>query len=113
MAPDELAGVVVDSDGKPIEGAEVDAWTWYPGHEAKTDAKGFFRIGKLEKNRKIEVVVRKPGYTPQLFVSQPAGAPGWVIVLGNKTYFEGRVTVPDGKPVANALIRANNGPKRG
>ena len=40
VAPDELAGVVVDADGKPIEGAEVDAWTWYPGHEATTDAGG-------------------------------------------------------------------------
>ena len=74
VAPDELAGVVVDTDGKPIEGAEVDAWTWYPGHEAKTDAKGLFRIGKLDKDRKVEVVVRKPGYTPQLFLTQPTGA---------------------------------------
>ncbi len=112
VAPDELAGVVVDIDGKPIEGALVDAWTWVPGHEAKTDAHGFFSIGKLDKGDKVEVVVRKPGYTPQLFLSQPAGAPGWVIVLGNKTFFEGRVTGPDDKPVAGALIRANSGPKR-
>jgi protocatechuate 3,4-dioxygenase beta subunit len=112
VAPDELAGVVVDTDGKPIEGAEVDAWTWYPGHEAKTDGKGFFRIGKLGKGSKVEVVVRKPGYTPQLFLTQPTGQPGWVIVLGNKTYFEGRVSSPEGQPVAGARIRANNGPKR-
>ena len=58
------------------------------------------------------MLVRKPGYTPQLFLMQPTGEPGWVIVLGNKTYFEGRVTDPDGKPVAGARIRANNGPKR-
>ncbi len=113
VAPEELAGVVVDTDGTTIEGAEVDVWTWYPGHEAKTDAHGLFRIGKLDKGSKVEVIVRKPGYTPQLFMAQPAGAPGWVIVLGNKTYFEGQVTDPDGKPVAGALIRANNGPKRG
>jgi len=110
--PDELAGVVVDVEGKPIEGAEVDAWTWYWGHEAKTDAKGFFRIGKLAKGRKVEVVVRKPGYNPQLFLTQPTGEPGWVVVLGKRTYFEGRVTGPDGKPVAGARLRANNGPKR-
>ncbi len=113
VAPEELAGVVVDTEGNPVEGAEVDVWTWYPGHEAKTDAHGVFRIGKLTKGGKVEVIVRKPGYTPQLFMSQPAGAKGWVIVLGNKTYFEGQVTDPDGKPVAGALIRANNGPKRG
>ena len=33
-------------------------------------------------------------------------------MLDNKTYFEGRVTGRDGKPVAGALIRANQGPKR-
>ena len=112
VAPDELAGIVVDTRGKPIGGAEVDAWTWYPGHEAKTNARGLFRIRKLDKDSKVEVVVRKPGYTPQLFLMQPTGQPGWVIVLDNKTYFEGRVTSPEGKPVAGARIRANNGPKR-
>ena len=112
VAPDELAGVVVDTDGKPIQGAEVDAWTWHPGNEARTDAKGFFRIGHLEKGRKVEVIVRKPEYTPQLFLTQPTGQPGWVVVLGNQTYFEGRVTDPDDQPVADAQIRANNGPKR-
>ncbi len=113
VAPGVLAGVVVDLGGKPIEGAEVDAWTWYPGNEAKTDARGFFRIGNLQKGAKVQVVVRKHGYTPQLFMTQPTGKPGWVIVLGNKTYFEGRVTGPDGKPAAGARIRANNGPKPG
>ena len=97
-----MAGIVVDTRGKPIGGAEVDAWTWYPGHEAKTNAKGLFRIRKLDKHSKVEVVVRKPGYTPQLFLMQPTGQPGWVIVLDNKTYFEGRVTSPEGKPVAGA-----------
>jgi protocatechuate 3,4-dioxygenase beta subunit len=112
VTPDELAGVVVDASGKPIGGAEVDAWTWYPGHEAKTNARGQFRIRGLDKDRKVEVVVRKAGYTPQLFLMQPTGQPGWVIVLGNKTYFEGQVTGPDGKPVPGARIRANCGPKR-
>jgi beta-lactamase regulating signal transducer with metallopeptidase domain/protocatechuate 3,4-dioxygenase beta subunit len=112
VAEDELAGVVVDIDGKPIAGAEVDAWTWYPGNEARTDARGAFRIRSLDKGRKVEVIVRKDRYSPQLFLTQPTGTPGWVIVLGNKTYFEGRVTGPDGKSVIGARVRANNGPKR-
>jgi len=111
VRPDELAGVVVDTQGKPIEAVEVDAWTWYPGHETKTDQKGVFRIGNLDKGRKVEIRFRKPGYTPQLFLTQPTGVAGWVVVLGEKTYFEGKVTGPDGKPAAGALIRANNGPK--
>ena len=70
--------------GKPIEGVEVDAWTWYPGNETKTDASGFFRMGKLDKDRKVEVQFRKPGYTPQLFLTQPTGRRGWVVVLGEQ-----------------------------
>ena len=112
VAPGELAGVVVDRAGKPLEGVEVDAWTWYPGNETKTDARGSFRIRGLDKDRKVEVIFRKPGYSPQLFLTQPTGKTGWVVVLGNKTYFEGRVTDPQGNPVKDALIRANNGPKQ-
>ena len=114
VAADELAGVVVAADGKPIEGAVADVWSWFPGHEAKTDVNGFFRISKLNRLgqwAKVEVVVSKAGYTPQFFLAQPIGRPGWVIVLRNKTYFEGRVAGPDGKPVAGARIRANCGPK--
>ena len=112
VAPGELAGVVVDTKGKPIGGVDVDAWTWYRGNEARTDARGEFRLRGLGRDRKIEVLVRKDGYTPQLFLMQPTGQPGWVIVLGNKTYFEGRVTGPDGRPAAGARIRANCGPKQ-
>jgi protocatechuate 3,4-dioxygenase beta subunit len=111
VGPDELAGVVVDAEGKPIEGVAVDAWTWYPGNETRTNSRGEFRLKKLDKVRKVEVVFHKPGYSPQLFVTQPTGTQGWVVVLGNKTYFEGTVTSPEGKPVAGALIRANQGPK--
>src|SRR4051812_14272727 len=73
VAPDELAGVVVDAKGKPIEGAEVDVWSWYPGNESKTDARGMFRIRGLDKSRKVEVVVSKEGYAPRLFMQQPVG----------------------------------------
>jgi beta-lactamase regulating signal transducer with metallopeptidase domain/protocatechuate 3,4-dioxygenase beta subunit len=112
VASDELAGIVVDRAGNPIQDVEVDAWTWYSGNETKTDARGLFRLGNLGKDRRIEVMFRKPGYTPQLFVTQPTGSPGWVVVLGDKTYFEGKVIATDGKPVPGALVRANNGPKQ-
>ena len=112
VGPDELAGMVVDAQGKPLEGVEVDAWTWYPGNETRTDAQGWFRLRGLGKNAKIEVKFRKQDYTPQLFVTQPTGRPDWVVVLGNTTFFEGKVMSPGGEPVANALIRANQGPKR-
>jgi len=115
VASGELAGRVVDADGKPIEGAEADVWTFFPGNEAKTDSEGFFRIPRLDKrdpDPNVEVVIRKAGYTPQFFLSRPTGRPGWVIVLRNHSYFEGRVVGSDGKPVPGALVRANSGPKQ-
>ena len=81
----------------------ADVWSFFAGNEAETDVKGFFRISgldKLDQDPNVEVIVRKAGYTPQFFLAQPTGQPGWVIVLGNRTYFEGRVIGPDGKPVA-------------
>jgi hypothetical protein len=112
VSPNELAGTVVDTQGKPLAGVEVDAWTWYRGNEGHTDGRGWFRINGFNKDRKVEVVFRKAGYTPQLFVTQPPGSLDWVVVLDNKTYFEGTVTSPGGKPVTSALVRANQGPKR-
>jgi len=111
VAPQDLAGIVVDAAGDPIEGVEVDAWTWYPGNETRTDSRGWFRLLNLGKDEKVEILFRKPGYTPRLFLAQPTGTKDWVIVLGDKTYFEGKVTGPDGRPVLDALIRANRGPK--
>ena len=113
-APGELTGRVVGALGKPIKGALADVWSFFPGNEAETDADGFFRITGLaerDPDPNVEVVIRKAGYSPQLFLSRPTGRPGWVIVLRDKTYFEGRVIGPDGKPVKGARIRANCGPK--
>ncbi|MGO9920510.1 MAG: carboxypeptidase regulatory-like domain-containing protein [Isosphaeraceae bacterium] len=112
VAPQDLAGIVVDTEGEPLGGVEVDAWTWYPGNETRTDKRGWFRLLNLGKDEKVEIMFRKPGYTPRLFLAQPAGTKDWVIVLGDKTYFEGKVTDASGKPVVDALIRANRGPKR-
>ncbi len=112
VAPQDLAGIVVNKTGEPLGGVDVDAWTWYPGNETRTDARGWFRLLNLGKDGKVEIVFRKPGYTPRLFLAQPTGPKDWVIVLGDTTYFEGRVTGPNGKPIVNALIRANRGPKR-
>ena len=44
LQPGELGGVVLDADGKPIEGALVDAWTWHKGNETKTDYRRMMKI---------------------------------------------------------------------
>ncbi len=110
---DELAGRVIDPDGRPIEGVEIDAWHWVPGNVTRTDRDGVFRLKKLPKGTKVTVRVRKEGYETQYHLERNQGPPGWLVVLGNRTYFEGRVLRPDGSPAADVLIRADSGPRRG
>jgi protocatechuate 3,4-dioxygenase beta subunit len=112
VAEDELVGRVVDADDNPIEGVEVDAWTWYRGNETRTDKKGRFRLKGLGRGRSVEVQFTKSEYSPRLFIRQRTGEGGWVVTMTNTPLFEGQVQGPDGKPVAGALIRANRGPKR-
>ena len=113
VAVGELAGTVVDDEGAPLEGVTVNVGYAHKGHETETDAKGQFRLKGFERDEKVELILSKPGFSPETFMQQPTGVPGWVVVLGTKTYFEGTVRAPGGQPAAGALVRANQGPKRG
>jgi len=108
----EFSGKVVDGDGNPVAGVLVDAWDWCPGDETHTAADGTFRLKKLDPKSRIEVRFIKEGFAPYTIVKQPLGTLTAPLELDNQTYFEGVVTGPDGKPVANAFIRANQGPKQ-
>lgn len=111
VKPEDFEGYVVDDNDNPLERVLVDAWTWYGGNETYTDANGFFQLGGFDETRTIEVRFSKEGYSPQLFVRQPLGVKDAVVILNNKTYFEGTVMTLEGEPVAGALIRANQWPK--
>jgi protocatechuate 3,4-dioxygenase beta subunit len=113
VAIGELTGTVVDDQGTPLKGVAVNGEYAHQGHETETDAKGQFRLPGFERDEKVEVIFSKPGYSPETFMQLPSGVAGWFIVLGKKTYFEGTVRAPDGQPAAAALVRANQGPKRG
>ncbi len=113
VAVGELAGTIVDYKGAPLEGVTVNVGYAHKGHETKTDAKGQFRLKGFERDEKVELILSKPGFSPETFMQQPTGAPGWVLALGTKTYFEGTVRPPGGRPAAGALVRANQGPKLG
>jgi protocatechuate 3,4-dioxygenase beta subunit len=112
VEPDELAGVVIDDKGRPLEGVHVHVWDWVdrPENQARTGKDGVFRIKKCG-GQPVEVRFRKPGYSPVLFLTQPTGVKDWVVALDSKTYFEGVVRGPDGKPAPNARIRADQGLK--
>jgi beta-lactamase regulating signal transducer with metallopeptidase domain len=113
VAVGELAGTVVDYNGAPLDGVTVNVGYAHKGHETETDAKGQFRLKGFERDEKVEVILSKPGFSPETFMQQPTGVPGWVVALGSKTYFEGTVRGPGGQPAAGASLRANQGPKRG
>ena len=99
--------------GSPITGVSIRIWTWQPDHGNATDDKGQFSLRKLGADRKVEIRFSKEGYCPKYIPQQPTGLSDLVVVLTNKTYFEGQVKGPDGNPVAGAKIRADQGPKQG
>jgi protocatechuate 3,4-dioxygenase beta subunit len=107
----EIAGTVSDESGKPIEGALVDAWTWYKGNEANTDKNGHFHLKGLREDEVTELRISKPGMSPWYNRTQDSGVADLNVTLNDKTYFEGNVLDPDGKPVPSALVRVDSGPK--
>lgn len=111
--PGEITGVVQNEKGEPVEGAVVDAWTWYPGNETRTDKDGRFHLKKLGRREKVELRISKDGFGPWYNPQQETGAGDLNVTLSDKTYLEGAVTAPDGTAVPNALIRADNGPHQG
>jgi len=113
IALDELAGVVVDSEGEPIADVLVDAWSWHPGNEIRTDKAGRFRLKMGDATRKIEVRFMKEGYSPHYIVQQQLGVDNFSVTLGQKTYIEGVVRDPKGKPVPNVEIRGEQSAKQG
>lgn len=113
IADEEIAGIVVGRDGKPIEGATVDAYSWFPGHETTTDAEGRFRLRAFtgagySPKEGAEVRVTKEGYGPKTFDAVKGGTADLRVELDNTTYFEGTVKAPDGTPVPNIIVRASN-----
>src|SRR4051812_30603633 len=107
----EIAGTVKDEAGQPIEGALVDAWTWYTGNETKTDKAGHFHLKGLRDDEVIELRISKAGMSPWYNHTQDSGVADLNVTLNDKTYFEGNVLDADSKPLPNILVRADSGPK--
>lgn len=110
--PTVISGVVIGPDGEPLADVDVDAWTWHPGNETKTDEEGRFTLAKFDPGEEIEIEFTKPGFCPRYFVTKKAGTSGWIIKLNSDTWLEGRVLDDRGQPVAHAEIRAERGPFR-
>jgi beta-lactamase regulating signal transducer with metallopeptidase domain len=111
--PTELIGLVVDEQGSPLADVLVDAWSWFPGNETKTDKEGRFRLKFDDARTKVELRVMKDGYSPFYKVQQSAGVRDFKVTLNQRTYIEGVVTDSDGKPVPNIDVRGEQGMQQG
>jgi beta-lactamase regulating signal transducer with metallopeptidase domain len=108
----DLEGQVVDEGGTPLAGVLVDAWSYCPGNETKTDHEGKFRLKEPNDfGRNIEVQFSLAGYSPFHVTRQPVGRLLERVVLSNWPYFEGVVRDTKGAPLAGQLIRACTGEK--
>ncbi|WZO98605.1 sigma-70 family RNA polymerase sigma factor [Isosphaeraceae bacterium EP7] len=127
VAMGELAGRVVDTSGKPIEGARVDlvlvkktGESWMSdnaAHTAKTDRDGGYVIGSIPKKHFLtneltsaSIVVTKEGFAgvdfPTFPFDPPAGRRLSVesILLEPEATVRGRVVGSDGSPLVGAWI---------
>ncbi len=109
-----LTGRVVDTTGKPIEGAEVTIPDLL--RRAQTDARGAFRFDSLAKGGWV-TRVRKIGFTQQVLTiepdtgaivfrlvpSAPVLAP--VVTVASQVGLSGFVNDASGKPVPGARVR--------
>lgn len=113
VSPRELTGFVRDAEGNPIEGALVDAWTWYTGHEVTTDANGFFHLKRLDPKSRVEIRISKVGFSPVYVPQKETGGKPWQVTLDDRTFFEGTMLDKIGEPISGVPIRAATGPHKG
>ncbi|MBI5091300.1 MAG: sigma-70 family RNA polymerase sigma factor [Candidatus Hydrogenedentes bacterium] len=132
-----VSGWVVNSQQRPIEGAEVDLrhfelkWPLRGGYftgEAKmvsafTDANGHFWIGIPEQigntaRASCDFAVTKTGFGAGFFPDVSTGTEDALFVLQTGGAISGKVTREDGAPVEGAVVRATgaaelSGPQKG
>ncbi len=110
-----IAGLVVDPDGTPIEGAQVGAYSQAPLARARgvyrsgrTDALGQFELIALPKE-KLRVQARHPDWLhsePRKFdATDPTSEV--VLTLQEGASLSGILTLPDGRPAADVDVLAN------
>ena len=100
VQPDDVAGRVVNPEGKPVSGATVTFngafWPPYsPTGQLKnpvftTDANGDFRVSLTRDKQFVYVTIFKDGFAPVFLTDVPKGK-GFVVKLQNTTRFAGSI----------------------
>jgi beta-lactamase regulating signal transducer with metallopeptidase domain/protocatechuate 3,4-dioxygenase beta subunit len=105
-AKDEVAGQVVDRDGKSVAGAVVffpDAYGEMMHKPFTTGGDGVFRFSGLNDNQYIFLNVEKSGYAKRILVNVPVGR-GFLVHMDGNTRIKGQFLGSDGFPASNAKI---------
>jgi hypothetical protein len=106
----EIKGLVLNEDGKPVEGATVrygSSWSMVGAKWAKTDAKGRFHIVRIGGKSTWPVVAEAEGYAPgqdKVTPGKGTEVPDISFRLKRGLVTKGRVVDGDGNPVKNAII---------
>ncbi|QEH34403.1 ECF RNA polymerase sigma factor SigE [Aquisphaera giovannonii] len=117
-----VGGVVVDSQGRPVEGAEVRCKVWtarpgdwiapYEGNQPATDREGRWRFDNVPNSVKaLYVIVSHPAFRPFFGPIEEAqyglargGGPREKIVLQRGDFLFGKVTDERGRPIHGARV---------
>jgi len=114
----EVSGIVLDDQGKAIQGALVNATKFYSLvyiHTEKlanmaTDAAGRFRLTDLPLD-KITLTAEKGGFAPsreyKVDLTSGKGVENLEITLRSSSFLGGTVTDPDGNPLEGVHVWAN------
>jgi len=119
-----VGGIVVDAEGKPIEGVEVhpsvefkkrpgDTKQFGSGGRTKTDAEGRWRFESVPLSKpEVFVEISDPAFKPDRrsltrseFGIEPGGEPVARVTLDRGLTVTGTITDDAGKPIAGAVIR--------
>ena len=107
----EIAGTVLDNDGKPVAGARVSTVETTHvvndyGVTTKTDAAGKFRLAHVPNREPATVTVTAAGHAPEMFeVDVTKGVPpAQSVVLSPGRTIRGRVVDPDGRPLEGVTL---------
>jgi hypothetical protein len=109
----EAEFLVVDSEGRPVWGAEVSNESL--PIRGRTDREGRLRVlfpGTEPFAWPFRMAVRTPGFAPALtpdFVPSLDEPPLVKVVLGPPRRVSGRVVLTDGRPAADATVSVGNG----
>ncbi len=103
-----LRGSVLSPDGQPVAGADIrcSAATLAGTPDAKSDARGCFAFGNLQRNRAVQLVAQHPRFGPATVVVDLGGQTEEAVLrLQPPVRLFGQVVDLAGEPVAKARLR--------